>query len=81
VRRRTTMQEPWLHYGWEPFTERPVIFGVHGTEESARLDCPADILAAEGEWVIEGVAPLGRDPFLLEGLRDYIELMKGVRQD
>jgi hypothetical protein len=71
------MREIWLTFGWGPGTDHPVVFGAHATEESARLDCPADIHDADG-WVVEGVAPLGSDPYLLEGLRDHLELMRDV---
>jgi hypothetical protein len=69
------MQEVWLTFGWRPGTDRPVIFGAHATEDSARLECPADIVDGDG-WIMEGVAPLGRDPHLLKGLRDHVELMQ-----
>jgi hypothetical protein len=76
TRRAGTMQEVWLHLKWAPGSERPAIFGVHATKASARLDCPADVWDEEEDWIVEGVAPLGRDPFLLEGLREYVELWK-----
>jgi hypothetical protein len=53
----------------------PGDLGTHATEESARLECPADIEDADG-WIVEGVAPLGRDPHLFRGLRDHVELMQ-----
>jgi hypothetical protein len=72
------MQEVWLHFEWPVGTDRPVIFGAHETEESARLDCPADVLDEDRAWVLEGVAPLGGDPHLLAGLKDYVELWRGL---
>jgi hypothetical protein len=74
-------REAWVHFRWDFGSDRPVVFGAHGTEESARLDCPADMIDPrdpEGEWVLEGVAPLGRDPFLLASVKEYVGLMRGL---
>jgi hypothetical protein len=72
------MQEVWLHFKWTPGSERPVIFGAHATEASARLDCPADVWDEEEDWIVEGVAPLGRDEYLLAGLEDHVELLRAL---
>lgn len=51
-----------------------MIFGAHGTEESARLDRPADVLDGEGS-IVKGVALLGSDPYLFERLRNHLDPM------
>lgn len=73
------MQDVWLHYRWPVRSDRPVIFGTHGTEASARHDCSADVWDEDADWIVEGVAPLARDPYLLAGLEDHVELMKAVQ--
>ena len=73
------MQEVWLHFKWAPGSDRVVILGAHRTEEDARLDCPADVWGEDADWIVEGVAPLARDPCLLAGLEDHVELMKAVQ--
>jgi hypothetical protein len=72
------MQEVWLHFKWVPGSDRPAIFGAHRTEGSARLDCPSDVRDEVADWIVEGVAPLGRDEYLLAGFRDYVELWKDL---
>ena len=74
------MQEVWLQFLWTPGSDRPVVFGAHGTEASARLDCPADVRDEDADWIVEGVAPLGRDPHLLAGLARYVGLWKGLEE-
>ena len=72
------MHEVWLHFGWPVWSDRPVIFGAHRTKESARGDCPADVWDKDADWITEGVAPLGRDEYLLAGLEPFVGLMKEI---
>jgi hypothetical protein len=71
--------EVWLHFRWPPGTDYPIVFSAHETEESARLDCPVDLVTDDG-WMYEGAAPLGDDPYLVWALEDYLQTLRELAE-